>query len=139
MKRLALVSLGAILLGPVAARVGADDTTPPASMGQDHGMGMGMMGNPEKMAEMRLKHLTGKLSLTADQQTQVKKLIEDEQTQIKPLHEQMKSIHEQFEGKLKGVLTDDQKKKYDEMKEHRKEMRKDMIEKRMEHRAEKSK
>src|SRR3954462_963090 len=104
----AILALGAFLIGPTPSLVLAHDEP-------------GMSEKGEKMAEHRLEHLTKALKLTTDQQGQVKQILQDEATQMKPLHEQMKTIHEQSDGKISALLTGDQKKKYDELKAKREE------------------
>ena len=74
-------------------------------------------GHRKMNAEKHLKKMTKKLSLTAEQQDQVKKLLEEKKQKMEEIG---KSFHEQ----LRNLLTDDQKKKWDadeakEEKEHK--------------------
>jgi len=74
----------------------------------------------------QLKNLTEKLGLTDDQQAKVKPILEDAHSQMATLmqDESMsredkmakgRSLRETTNGKIRDVLTDDQKKKFDEM------------------------
>ena len=80
--------------------------------------------NPERQLEM----LTKRLNLTSDQQPQVKAILEDESTQMQTLRNdtslsqddrrsKMMSIRKSSQDKIRGVLTDEQKTKYDAMQE----------------------
>ena len=111
----------------------AQDTTPPAppqgQMGRGHG-GPGM-GNQVEM-------LTKKLNLTPDQVTQVKAIDADTMKQAEAVRNdtslsradmrtKMMDIHKASQDKIRALLTDDQKTKYDalqaEMQEKMKERR----------------
>ncbi len=111
----------------------AQDTTPPpppqGQMGRGHG-GPGM-GNQVEM-------LTKKLNLTPDQVTQVKAIDADTMKQVTAVRNdtslsrddmraKMMDIHKGAQDKLRAILTDDQKTKYDamqaEMQEKMKERR----------------
>lgn len=85
--------------------------------------------------------LDSKLSLTADQKAKITPIIADRQSKIKALQadtstprvrkmRNMKQIMEESDTKIKATLTDDQKKKYDEMQQ-------EMRDKMQEHRQEK--
>ena len=91
-------------------------TTPPPMHGR------GQMMNPDK----QLEHLTKTLSLTSDQQTQIKPILESQQQQMMALHQdsslsrddkmaKAKSLHADTTSKIEGVLTPDQKQKYEAM------------------------
>ena len=78
--------------------------------------------------EDQLKNLTDRLSLTDDQQTKIKPILEDQRTQMQALmkddslsqedkRSKGRAIRESTSGKIRGVLTDDQKKKYDAMEQ----------------------
>jgi protein CpxP len=85
------------------------------------------MQTPEERATKRTEQLTKKLNLTADQQTKVKAIFLDQATAMSKLREEnkgdrdgamakMKAAGEDTDAKLGAVLTDDQKKTYEEMK-----------------------
>jgi protein CpxP len=86
------------------------------------------------MEERQVEFLTKKLNLTADQVTQVKAIDDDSRKQMRALREdtstpgsdkrdKMMDIHKASQDKIRAVLTDDQKTKFDalqtEMREHR--------------------
>lgn len=84
-----------------------------------HHRGHGMM-DPDK----RLAHMTKRYNLTADQQSQIKPILEDEQQQMQSMHgdtsmsrqdkwAKMKSTHDATNQKIEAVLTDQQKQKFD--------------------------
>ena len=84
------------------------------------GQGYGHHGmNPDA----QLQHLTKQLDLTADQQAQIKPILESRDQQMKQLwqdqslappdrHTKMKAIQEDSKGKIEAVLNDTQKQKY---------------------------
>lgn len=68
------------------------------------------------------------LNLTADQQTKIKPILEDHRTQAQALMKddslsqddkrtKMRSLRESTNSKIRDVLTDDQKKQFDEMQQ----------------------
>ncbi len=92
----------------------------------------------EHMQERRIEMMTKHLNLTPDQVAQVKAIDKDGMTQMMALHqdtsipqadkrEKMKAIHEGQNAKIRAILTDDQKPKFDAMLAHEHE--------RMEHRG----
>jgi protein CpxP len=102
----------------------AQDTPPTQSDGSapppQHG---------EHMQERHIEMLTKRLSLTPDQVTQVKAIDKDGMTQMTALHQdtsiapadkhaKMKAIHEAQTAKIRAILTDDQKPKFDAMLAH---------------------
>jgi len=108
----ALASL--LALGGSAA-LAQDNAAPP----QGHGYGHHGM-NPEA----QLQHLTKQLNLSADQQAQIKPILESRDQQAKQLwedqslapqdkHAKMKAIQEDSKGKIEAVLNDTQKQKYE--------------------------
>ena len=126
MKAIRLLTLLAACLFAMAALA---QQNPPAQSGGDqkqggHGhMGMGPgMGNVDD----HVKELTTKLNLTADQQTKVKAILEENHQQMQALmddkslsmddkHAKMKSMHDSVHSKVRDILTDEQKPKFDAM------------------------
>jgi Spy/CpxP family protein refolding chaperone len=116
-------------IGVLQAR--AQDPAPPPPPGQDaphHG------GGPGGRRGNQVEFLTKKLNLTPDQVTQVKAIDADAMTQMKALHEdtsiagpdkraKMMDIHKTSQDKIRALLTEDQKTKFDalqaQMREHR--------------------
>jgi Spy/CpxP family protein refolding chaperone len=85
--------------------------------GHHHGRGF---GDPDQ----RLAHMTKRYNLTADQQSQIKPLLQDEQQQMQSLRSdtstpredrraKMQSIHQASTQKIEAVLTDEQKQQYE--------------------------
>jgi Spy/CpxP family protein refolding chaperone len=85
------------------------------------GMGPGM-GNVDD----HVKELTTKLNLTADQQAKVKAILEEHNQKMQAMmkddsvskedrHAKMKSMHDSVHAKVREVLTDEQKPKFDAM------------------------
>jgi len=80
-----------------------------------------MMMTPEE----RLKRMTDQLTLTQEQQDKIKPILEDNQKQMQALRdngasmednrEKMMKVRNESNEKIKAVLNDDQKKKFEEM------------------------
>jgi protein CpxP len=112
------------LLGLGMTAFAQDQSTTPPPMHGPHGQ----MMNPDK----QLEHLTKTLSLTSDQQTQIKPILENQQQQMMQLHEDQslsrddkmakaKSLHADTTSKIEAVLTPDQKQKYEVMQQQMQE------------------
>jgi len=87
--------------------------------------------------------LDSKLGLSADQKAKITPIVADRQDKLKALAgdtsstrpqkaQKMKAIYDESDAKIKAVLNDDQKKKYDEMQA---EMRDQMRERRQQRQA----
>ncbi|RZU42798.1 hypothetical protein [Edaphobacter modestus] len=124
--RMAMVALctGALCALPVMAQ----DTAPAASQGTE-----GTHGHQRGDATAML---TQKLNLTTDQQAQVKSINDDARSQVMALRNdtsmsnddkrsKMMEIRKTSQDKIRAVLTDDQKTKYDEMQAEMRERMKD--------------
>jgi protein CpxP len=113
---------GLLTFGMAGISAFAQDAPPPPSS-QDapppHG---GRMMN----SEQQLEHLTKKLSLSADQQSQIKPMLDSRNQQMQALmqdqsvprpdrHAKMISIQDDTKAKIEAVLNDDQKQKFDAM------------------------
>jgi Spy/CpxP family protein refolding chaperone len=98
-------------------------------MGGHHG---GHMMDPDQ----RLAQMTKRYKLTADQQSQIKPILQDEQQQMQAMHTdsstpqadkraKMMSMHQEDTQKIEAALTDEQKQKFEadqqKMQEHRAE------------------
>lgn len=92
------------------------EQTAPPQAGHHH--------DPAGRQEHQLEFLTKKLNLTPDQVTQVKAIDDDTRQQMMAVHDdssiakpdkraKMMDIHKASQDKIRGVLTDDQKTKYD--------------------------
>lgn len=86
-------------------------------MGGHHG---GHMMDPDQ----RLAHMTKRYKLTADQQSQIKPILQDEQQQMQSMRSdtttsredkrsKMMSMHQADQQKIEAVLTDEQKQKFE--------------------------
>jgi protein CpxP len=87
---------------------------------------------PGQREEHQVDFLTKKLNLTPDQVTQVKAIDDDSRTQMMALRQdtttpqadkraKMMDIHKASQAKIRAVLTDDQKTKYDALQAQMKE------------------
>ena len=99
--------------------------------GTTEGQGM-HRGMPS--VDQRVQHLTKALSLSDDQQAKVKSILEDQKNQMASLKQdtsmsqqvrlaKFQAIHQDTQQKIRGVLNDDQKAKFDQMQTWRKEHR----------------
>ncbi len=105
----------------------AFQSAPPPGGQRGQGGGRGPMN-----VEDQVKQLTERLNLTDDQQGKVKAILEDGRTQMQKLRgddsmsqedkmSKMRSIHDATTAKIRDILTDDQKKKFDELEQERRE------------------
>jgi Spy/CpxP family protein refolding chaperone len=124
--QVAVLALGltALTALPVVAQDPSAPPPPPGQNGPQHG---GMRGN-------QVEFLTKKLNLTPDQVTQVKAIDEDTWRQAKVLQDdtsiagpdkraKMMDIHKAAQDKIRALLTDDQKTKYDALQAEMRERR----------------
>ena len=134
--RIVLLALCAVVLGTGAIQ--AQDTTgappppqqgaPPSPPPQQGGPGQGPGGRPgpERMQQRHLEMLTRQLQLTPGQVDQVKAIQGDTMQQMMALREdtataqqdkraKMMAIRQGAQDKIRGVLTDEQKTKFDAM------------------------
>jgi protein CpxP len=132
--------VGALALCTVAASAipaMAQDNGGPPPQADQQGQGR-RGGDPGQMEARQLEMMTKHLNLTPDQVTQVKAIDDAQRPQMMALRQdssmsrddkrsKMMAMRQDRETKIRAVLTDDQKPKYDEMIAHEKE--------RMEHRG----
>jgi len=103
----------ATILAAGSCGLWAQDTTPSGPPPEGR---MGQRGNPER----EIAQLTQALSLTPDQQAQVKALLKERREKVealrangeRPSREQMQAIRKDSDTKINAVLNDDQKSKY---------------------------
>jgi hypothetical protein len=116
---LMMFCLAGLLTAPVVAQDNGGN--PPESTQPPHGRGHGQF-DPAKRTEM----LTKQLGLTSDQQPKVLDVLKSEQSQMETLHSdsslsqpdrraKMMDIHKSTNDQIRGILTADQQKKWDEM------------------------
>jgi hypothetical protein len=114
---------GMLTLGMTGAAVAQDNTAPPPEQGQQQGRGPWRM-DPDR----QLDRLTRQLSLTAEQQSQIKPLLVDRQQKMQALFQEQslsredrraraETIASETKGKIEAVLNDQQKQKYEAMQE----------------------
>jgi periplasmic protein CpxP/Spy len=123
MMRAATVALCTIALSTIPMM--AQDPAPPPQQQDQAGPQGGRHGGPGR-EEHQIEFLTKKLSLTPDQVTQVKAIDDNSRQQMMALRNdstvaqadkraKMMAIHQASQDKIRGVLTDDQKTKFDAM------------------------
>lgn len=121
-----LLFLGASVSAAFAQTAPAASDAPPPPPGM-HGHHM-RPPDPDK----QLARMTSKLNLSADQQAQIKPILEDRNTQMAALHAdtslggpdkmaKMKSIGQESQTKIDAVLNDQQKAQWAEMKAKQRE------------------
>ena len=122
----ALTGLLTLGMAGSAALAQDDAAAPPQNQNVHEHRGMN--------SDMQLKHMTKQLDLSADQQSQIKPILDSRQQQMEQLrqdqsmsqedrHQKMQAIQEDTSSKIEGVLNDTQKQKYESMQANRKEHR----------------
>ncbi|MFV3372149.1 Spy/CpxP family protein refolding chaperone [Pseudomonas sp. NY15435] len=122
----ALLIAAALPTVALAATPAPTDTPPPAPFMKDHGHGMrgGDHGGPFR-----------ELNLTQDQRQQIGKLMGDSmkdrraitekywnklpEADRKAMQEELKANHDKTDASVRGILTPEQQKKFDELKKQR--------------------
>ncbi len=127
MKKIRKIALLAVC---AQATVAFAQQNPPAQgAGDDQGRRRGMPS-----VEDQVKGLTERLSLTEEQQGKVKTILEDQRSQMQKVMQdesmaredkmaKARSLRETATGKIREVLTDEQKKKFDDMQKEMQERR----------------
>jgi Spy/CpxP family protein refolding chaperone len=116
----------------VSAAAAQQDVPPPPPDGQQQGPPPG--GHQGWDPERRVEMLQQRLDLTADQTAQIRVIFADSRAKMEALraneslspqdrHAQAEALHQDQEAKVRGVLTPDQKLKYDEMQARQRERR----------------
>jgi Spy/CpxP family protein refolding chaperone len=124
-----IAASGLLVLGVALWGVQANAQAEPSG-GQMGQMGGQMGGRMHRTPDEELQHLSKSLKLTDDQKNQIKPILADRQQKMHDLRSdtsvspedrrsKMKSIMDESNGKIRDVLNDDQKKKFDEMQQHR--------------------
>ena len=115
------------LRGALAVAVVLGGTTAYAQMGPQGGSEMHGQRQPMS-TDQRLQMLTQQLSLTSDQQTQIKPILENESQQMQSLRSdnalsqqdrmsKMQAIRQNANSQIKPILTADQQTKWQQMME----------------------
>ncbi len=105
----------------------AFQSAPPPGGQRGQGGGRGPMN-----VEDQVKQLTERLNLTTDQQGKAKTILEEAREQTQKVRaddslsqedkvSKLRSLHEAIVTKIRDILTDDQKKKFDEFEKERRE------------------
>jgi len=123
--RLLRIAASALLvLGVSLCGVRAHGQEAPQAPGGEH------MGPRHRMTpDEELQRLDKSLKLTDDQKSQIKPILEDRHKQMESLHSdtslsledrmgKMRSLMKESNDKIRDLLNDDQKKKFDEMQQH---------------------
>ncbi len=123
----ALLLCGAVVAIPAFAQQESTPPPPPDGAMQGPPSGGPHRGGPGRRAEM----LQQRLGLSADQTAQVKTILADGRAKMEaarsgsngapPDRKQMRGMMEEENGKIRAVLTDDQRKKFDAMEAERRE------------------
>ena|SRR5579859_76124 len=122
MKAIRLLTLLAACLFAMAALAQQNPPAQPSGDQKPGGHGHMGMGNVDD----HVKELSAKLNLTADQQTKVKAILEEHHQQMQAMmkddsmskedkHAKMMSMHDSVHAKVREILTDEQKPKFDAM------------------------
>ncbi|WP_298432489.1 hypothetical protein [Geobacter sp.] len=112
------------------------ETAPGGGPGMGEGMGAGKAGRQGKMQMMdpqqRLQRMTTRLGLSEEQKAKILPILEDEAKQLQELRDdttltriqkrdKMREIRDRCHDRIKEVLTPEQQKKADEMREKARE------------------
>lgn len=116
---------GMLATGVVFAQAaGSMDNGAQQGSNMQQGSGMHHQGMESQSPDQRLARMTKKYNLTADQQSQIKPILEDEQKQMQAMHsdtsmapkdrqEKWKSMRDTDSQKIEAVLNDNQKKMFE--------------------------
>jgi len=121
--RFLIVAFAFAALSLPALAQGGPTGAPGEGQGPHHGM---------PSVDERVQHMTKMLNLSDDQQTKVKSILQDEHKQIASLrqdtsltqedrHAKFQQIHQASAQKIRDVLNDEQKAKFDQMQAQHKE------------------
>lgn len=123
-----LALTGALALGVTGVTLAQEPPPPPSDQAPAGGPG----GGPRHMdPDQQLKHLTKTLNLSPDQQSQIKPMLVDRDQQMQALfadqslaqpdrRAKARSIMQDSNSKIEGVLNDQQKQQFEQMQAARK-------------------
>jgi periplasmic protein CpxP/Spy len=123
------IALGGLLAIGASSAIYAQDNTGQAPQQTQEGPGHRGM-DPAR----QLEHLTKALSLSSDQQTQIRPILQDRDQKMQALwqnqsisredrHTQAEAIRQSSDTQIQAVLNDQQKQKYQEMQQQMQEHR----------------
>ena len=109
-----------------------DNSAPPPPAQDGQGPPQGGHRDPAQMQARQLQMMTKRLNLSPDQVTQIKAIDDDQMTQVQALRSdtstsrddkrpKMMAIHQASTEKIRAVLNDEQKTKFDAMEAHRRD------------------
>jgi Spy/CpxP family protein refolding chaperone len=119
-----LVLTGLLATGVMLAQEPGSAPEQGAPQAEGGGMGGHRGGGNMMDPDQRLAHMTKRYKLTADQQSQIKPILQDEQQQMQAMRAdtsasrddkraKMQSMHQASQQKIEAVLTDEQRQKFD--------------------------
>jgi Spy/CpxP family protein refolding chaperone len=119
-----LVLTGLLATGVMLAQEPGSAPEQSAPQAEGGGMGGHHRGGNMMDPDQRLSHMTKRYKLTADQQSQIKPILQDEQQQMQAMRSdtstsrddkraKMQSMHQASTQKIEAVLTDEQKQKFE--------------------------
>lgn len=131
MKKTMIGFVVAGVLGVTGSLVMAQDQTP-ASPTQADGSDQTRQRTHVVDPAVQAQHMAKRLNLTSDQQTQVLNVLTAQQDQVKGLrgdsslsredrHVKMQSIRADSQSKIRALLTDDQRQRFDQMQQQRRD------------------
>jgi periplasmic protein CpxP/Spy len=135
-KRMALLAIYSAALAAPLAVCAQDTPAPPPPAEQGGGAGASSRGpsnlSPEEREQRQLDALTDRLTLTADQQTQIKQVLVDRDARlaalrgddsVAPEDKRAKAgdISQDSSAKIRALLTPDQQPQYDDFLAHQRQ------------------
>lgn len=125
--KLVILTLGGAL-ALAAPAFAQDNAAPPQTQSPDQAQGQPGRGPMRMDPERQLQHMTRALSLTPDQQSQLRPLLAERQQKMeavfqdqslagKDRHAKMQAIRQESRSKIEAVLNDQQKQQFESMQE----------------------
>jgi periplasmic protein CpxP/Spy len=117
--------------------LGQDQDAPPPPQRQPdqqsgQGQGRGMGRRPMESVDDQIQRLSKKLKLSDDQQAKLKPILEDQNKQMQQIHNdsslsredrfsKMQALRQSSDTQIKSVLTEEQQKDFDKMREEQRD------------------
>jgi protein CpxP len=132
------VVLGGLLaLGASTAVYGQDNVASAQNQPSQTQQGNWRHGHRPMNPDRQLQHMTKRLNLSADQQSQIRPALVDRQQRMEALrqdqslspqdrHQKMQAIQQDTRSKIEAVLNDQQKQQFDAMQQHMREHQRGM-------------
>lgn len=120
---------GLLALGASTAIYAQDDATPAPNGTPQAQQGNWGHGHHGMDPDAQLSHMTKRLNLSADQQSQIRPALVDRQQRMEALrqdqslspqdrHEKMQAIQQDTRSRIEAVLNDQQKQQFESMQQH---------------------